>query len=134
MCGAWSAAARVGSASCTPPEADALAARLQSRYGIPLLVMSLGPQGALAYDTSRHECRALEAEVINRFGIGDAFNAGFLSVYLTEGNLDHALEWGCAAAAIKATIPNVHYPLVTAEQIRTVLDPKRGSGRSTILR
>jgi len=102
-------------------EPDKLAAFLKERFSIPLVVVSIGAEGAIAYDGVRHEARSFEARVINRFGVGDAFIAGFLCQYLHNADVERALEYGCATAAIKATIPNEHYPLVTREQVEQLV-------------
>ena len=117
---------------------DSLSAFLKDRFSIPLVVVSAGAEGAVAYDDARHEARSYPAEVLNRFGVGDAFIAGFLSRYLRHSEVDEALEYGCAAAAIKATIPNQHYPLVTVEQVERLIgqraDPDGAGDPMDVLR
>jgi len=100
---------------------DTLAAFLKKQFSIPLVVVSVGADGAVAYDEARHEARSYPTQVLSRFGVGDAFIAGFVSRYLRNSDVDEALDYGCATAAIKATIPNEHYPLVTVEQVERLV-------------
>jgi 2-dehydro-3-deoxygluconokinase len=105
----------------TSLEPDQLADALKKRYQVPLLVISLGEQGALAYETSKYESKSFPTQVLNRFGVGDAFVAGFLYCLLTESDLQRALDFGCACAALKGTIPNENYPLLTKKQVEALL-------------
>ena len=122
----------------TSPEPDELAQELRRSFGVELVVVSLGAEGALAYRASRHVAKSFPTQVINRFGVGDAFVAGFLYSYLTEANLDQALDYGCAAAAVKATIPNEHIPLITKEQVDALvarrMNPDSQPGPMDVLR
>ncbi len=95
-----------------------LATALHDRFGIDLVVLSEGEQGAVAYDGEPHIHAAYEIEVVDRVGAGDAFAAGFLFGYLYDGhqmnNLDtmladpsgtvkRGLAFGLALAALKHT-------------------------------
>ena len=122
----------------TPTEPDRLAEEMKRRFDIPLVVVSMGAEGALAYDSARHAAQSFETQIINRFGVGDAFIAGFLHHHLRHGDVHQSLAYGCATAALKATIPNEHFPLVTREQVETLLaqraDPTQRPGPMDVLR
>lgn len=109
---------------------DALAAFLKKRFSIPLVVVSIGAAGALAYDDGRHEAPSFPTQVVNRFGVGDAFIAGFLHRYLRAADVECCLRYGCATAALKATIPNQHYPLVTCDQVERLVRQRTDSHES----
>ena len=117
---------------------DRLAAFLKERFSIPLVVVSIGADGALAYDDARHEAVSFQAQVLNRFGVGDAFIAGFLHHYLRTSDVERSLQYGCATAALKATIPNEHYPLVTPDQVERLVrqrtDPAESPGPMDVTR
>jgi len=84
---------------------DEIARRLRARFGCGVLVLTLGPSGALSHDetgTARHP--AFPAEIVDRIGRGDAFVAGFLYGFLARGSAD-GLRYGAAMAALKQTYP-----------------------------
>ncbi|MFH0965470.1 MAG: sugar kinase [Planctomycetota bacterium] len=112
----------------TSGDPDELAEELKARFGIELVVVSLGAAGAVAYRASRHMARSFDTQVVNRFGVGDAFIAGFMYRFLGGGNLDAALDYGCAAAAIKATIPNEQFLLATREEVEALVARRLGTG------
>ncbi|HEX9842048.1 MAG TPA: sugar kinase, partial [bacterium] len=63
------------------PEQPEAAARAMAAYGVPLVVVTLAAEGALAYEregdrVQRHP--AFPTDVQDRIGAGDAFAAGFL--------------------------------------------------------
>jgi 2-dehydro-3-deoxygluconokinase len=92
------------------PEMAARAA--QGRFGIDVVVLTdrvaLGMRGAtvssLAVADRTYQGRTWEVEIVDRLGAGDAYNAGFLFGYL-QGNLDLAVAYAGAMAALKHTIP-----------------------------
>jgi 2-dehydro-3-deoxygluconokinase len=70
-----------------------------------VVVLTLGSEGALGQaDGVSQRQTAFKAEVVDRFGAGDAFTAGLLWG-LIHGDLSHALRAGAALAALKCTVP-----------------------------
>jgi 2-dehydro-3-deoxygluconokinase len=86
---------------------DAIATAFHERFGVPVTVITLGAEGAVARDSLGSKCvPAIPVPVtVDRIGSGDAFAAGFLSGYLTDEPLELSLRLGVAAAALKRTIP-----------------------------
>jgi len=86
------------------PQEPALAAESFARaYRIPLVVLTLGAQGALAWREGKVLTHPVfPTQVVDRIGSGDAFAAGFLHGWL-EGTLERALALGNAMAALKQT-------------------------------
>jgi 2-dehydro-3-deoxygluconokinase len=86
---------------------DAVARALRERHApsARLVVLTLGEGGALALDAGDavHEQPAVPAQVVDRFGMGDAFAAGLLWVLLGDGDVPAALRAGATLAALKAT-------------------------------
>ena len=84
-----------------------------------LVVMTVGSDGAIAHlpdGTTYHES-ALNASIVDRIGAGDAFVAGFLSQYVSENfDLQQALHWANACAALKYTIPG-DMPLLSKNDV-----------------
>ena len=67
---------------------------------VPLLVVTRGPQGAIAIrDGERFETAALPTTVVDTTGAGDLFAAGFLSGHLQGESVTRCLEMGAVAAA-----------------------------------
>ena len=67
--------------------------------GVDLVVITLGPEGALVLSREkRWEVPPLSGNVTDTTGGGDTFMAGFLSEYLRSGDPLKAAQWGCATA------------------------------------
>ncbi len=49
--------------------------------------------------------RKYEVEIVDRVGAGDSFTAGFLAVWLKEQDVEKAVQYGNAFAALKHTFP-----------------------------
>jgi sugar/nucleoside kinase (ribokinase family) len=74
---------------------------------VPLLVVKLGAQGAVACrGKDRKHCAAFKLEaVVDPVGAGDSFDAGFISEYVRGADLAACLRMGCLAGALSATRP-----------------------------
>jgi sugar/nucleoside kinase (ribokinase family) len=68
---------------------------------VPTVVIKRGSKGALAQtrDGSLIQIPALPTTVVNTTGAGDAFAAGFISIWAQDGQLNDALEAGAKLAA-----------------------------------
>lgn len=77
---------------------------LRQLTGSPLVVLTLGDQGASAIDQEGHVFTqaAIPCQVVDRIGAGDAFTAGVLCGLL-EGSLEQGLRYGAAMSAHKLT-------------------------------
>ncbi len=87
----------------TDAELPAAAKELRAKYGVELVVISLGKEGALAVD-STGIARAWTPNVptVSTVGCGDSMVAGILSVLQRDGPLEEALRYGSAAGAATA--------------------------------
>jgi 2-dehydro-3-deoxygluconokinase len=88
-----------------PEEPEAAAFTLAQTYGVALVVVTLGAQGALSWEQAGQRLLrepALPTDVQDRIGAGDAFAAGFLHGWL-ERDVAHGLRCGNALAALKQT-------------------------------
>jgi sugar/nucleoside kinase (ribokinase family) len=73
---------------------------------IPLVVVKLGPKGAIARRGSEElECPAVQVNVTDPVGAGDSFDAGFLHQYVRGSDLATCLAWGNLAGALSTTRP-----------------------------
>ena len=86
----------------TSAEPEAAAREFRERYSVPLVVLTLGERGALAFDGELYAQPVYAAEPLDRIGSGDAFAAGFLKGWL-GGDVALGLKLGNASAALKQT-------------------------------
>lgn len=86
----------------SPATTQELAEQTASRYGLDLMVVTLGGNGALAVGADRPSIQVpgIPTAVADTVGAGDTFTAGFLQVWLAEHDLTKAMTRGCAAASI----------------------------------
>lgn len=89
------------------PGADLSASSLLetlSGFGIPRIALTLGADGALVADRgTREHVDAIDVDVVDTTGGGDAFNAG-LAVARAEGrSLADAVRFGCACGGLACT-------------------------------
>ena len=82
---------------------DPLAAlpAIRAKYGSHTVCATMGEQGALAWDGQRFfYAPAYKVSVVDTTGAGDLFHAGFAYGHLLGWDLQHTLEFGCAAAGL----------------------------------
>lgn len=73
---------------------------------VPLVVVKLGPLGAMARRGDETWSRpAFDVPVVDTTGAGDAFNAGFLRRWLVGASIPEALELGTALGAMAVMRP-----------------------------
>ena len=73
---------------------------------VPLVVVKLGPKGALAQKGSeRFTAASKEVVPVDTVGAGDSFDAGFLHEYVLGSDLSTCLASGNAAGALSTTRP-----------------------------
>ncbi len=111
---------------CTPEE---WVQRLQNRYGVPLIVIGLGSQGALLAVKDDHFVERIPAvktrPVVNTIGAGDALFSAFNHVYLHTGNPYQAIRYATVFAAYKIGTAGA------AEGFLTALDLAQAVGETT---
>ena len=72
----------------------------------PLVVVKGGPEGAsIAQAEEWQDHAGFRVEAVDPTGAGDAFDAGFLSAYLTGRPLAECAAWGNACGALTAAQP-----------------------------
>lgn len=73
---------------------------------VPLVVVKLGAQGAMAQQGPNHfHSSPVNVNVVDAVGAGDSFNAGFLSQWVRGADLPACLAAGNLAGALSATRP-----------------------------
>ncbi|MCH7659722.1 MAG: sugar kinase [Euryarchaeota archaeon] len=108
---------------------ETIARALAEEWGFETVVLTLGSEGALALHQGGTTLQsAFETETYDPIGTGDAFVGGFLARRIAGGDIESALEYGAATAALKRTIPG-DIAVVTPEEVERVIDAE-GSGIS----
>ncbi|MFZ4815897.1 MAG: PfkB family carbohydrate kinase [Phototrophicaceae bacterium] len=103
---------------------------LHGRWPHARLILTLGADGAMALDHNGQHIQqaAFPATPIGRIGGGDAFTAGFLYALLTDpDDLQTALRWGAAMAALKYTLPG-DLPIVRRDDVLALLGQGNDGG------
>jgi len=73
---------------------------------VPMVVVKLGPEGALAQrGGDRFVSAAKMIEIVDPVGAGDSFDAGFLHQFLRAGDLQSCLSAGNLTGALSTTRP-----------------------------
>jgi sugar/nucleoside kinase (ribokinase family) len=71
---------------------------------VPLVVVKLGPEGAMACrGPERVKAPAIPTDFVDPVGAGDSFDAGFLNAYVRGDSLRECLESGNLAGALSVT-------------------------------
>jgi sugar/nucleoside kinase (ribokinase family) len=93
--------------ACKLAGADDLEAAIRKLSAlVPLLVVKLGKQGALAQQgKERLTSPSRQIETVDTVGAGDSFDAGFLHQYVRGGDLQTCLNSGNSAGAFSTTRP-----------------------------
>ena len=118
-------------AGADPAEAQAAARAAAARLreaGVPRIVVTLGPDGALLADEDGSRVvPGYRVVPVDTTAAGDAFN-GALAVALAEGaTLEAAAGFANRAAALSTTRPGAQPSLPTRREVETFLDSDRGS-------
>jgi sugar/nucleoside kinase (ribokinase family) len=73
---------------------------------VPLVVVKLGPEGALAQrGAERFKSPPVQVQAIDAVGAGDSFDAGFISQYIRGVDIETCLACGNIAGALSTTRP-----------------------------
>ncbi len=94
---------------------------LSKRFPKAVIAMTMSANGAMAFTEGKvYQQDAFKAEEVGRLGGGDAFSAGFLYGYLSDGNIERALKWGAAVAALKYSILG-DFPLIQKHEAEALV-------------
>jgi len=73
---------------------------------VPLVVVKRGAEGAIAQcGTDRFSSRPMKVDAIDTIGAGDSFDAGFISQYIRDADVETCLAYGNLAGALSTTRP-----------------------------
>src|SRR5579864_352461 len=73
---------------------------------VPLVVVKIGPQGAIAQrGKQRFHSPAVKVDLVDAVGAGDSCDAGFLSQFLRGADIETCLAYGNLCGALSTTRP-----------------------------
>ena len=73
---------------------------------VPLVVVKMGPEGAIAQrGKERFQSAPIKVRVIDAVGAGDSFDAGFITHYIRGADVETCLTQGNLAGALSTTRP-----------------------------
>jgi 2-dehydro-3-deoxygluconokinase len=110
-------------------DAEEVAREIAAQWKVPVVAITLREAPSVLRNIWRslaladgkiYTGRTIDLELIDRMGSGDAYDAGFLYGYLT-GNLNKAVAYGDALAAIKHSIPG-DYTWVTPAELKAQVE------------
>jgi sulfofructose kinase len=95
---------------------------IHQRYGCRLTAATLGQDGVLAWDGSRHcHTPAYRVPVVDTTGAGDIFHAGFIYALFRDWPLDRQLDFACAAAALNCKAVGARGGIQSVEVIQDLI-------------
>lgn len=95
---------------------------LMERFHNDVVVLTRGPEDpiALDYDGNEYKVKNVLPAVVDRIGAGDAFDAGFIYGYLTEG-IAKGMKYASALSSLKFSIPG-DLAIISKEEIDQFLE------------
>lgn len=73
---------------------------------VPVVVVKLGPEGAIAQrGKEQFRSAAVRVNAVDPIGAGDSFDAGFITQYIRGAGLETCLSYGNLAGALSTTKP-----------------------------
>jgi len=96
--------------------------KMHLRFGCDLAAATLGEEGVLAFNGKDFYHRtAFRVPVVDTTGAGDVFHAGFIFGLLQGWDLEHRLDFACAAAAINCTAEGARGCIQSVEAIEAMI-------------
>jgi 2-dehydro-3-deoxygluconokinase len=108
---------------------EEMLARFHDEFGCRIVAMALREVhdvlraswgAAVLCDGKVYQGKRFPLDMIDRFGAGDAWDAGFLYGYLTRGDVQYAADFGNALCALQHTMPG-DVAQVTAAEVDLLL-------------
>lgn len=96
--------ALAGLPMCAPEQAAVCLSRAYEN--LQFVLITLGAQGAIAYDVEKkeyHRCPAEKVKVVSTVGAGDSFSAAFLAKYLQAYSIQDCLAYAAKVSAFVVT-------------------------------
>jgi len=99
------------------------AGRKLLKMGVKTVVITLGAEGALVLHEKGHlKIPAIKVKPVDTTGAGDAFNGALAVAILEEKDIEEAVKFASAAAALKVTKPGAQKGLPYREELENFLE------------
>jgi sugar/nucleoside kinase (ribokinase family) len=99
---------------------------IRAKYGSIVACTTMGERGALAWDGHRFwYAPAYRVAVTDTTGAGDLFHAGFAYGTLHGWNLQHVLEFACAAAGLNCRAPGARGGIAPVRAIERLCSSRK---------
>ena len=108
-------------------DSEAIARGLANAFDLEATILTRGTDPVIAATQDNVYVQpTFDSTNAHPVGTGDSFVGGFLSQYLTDGDISQALEYAAATAAFKRTIPG-DIAVLTPGDVEAVIDGGPGS-------
>jgi fructokinase len=98
--------------------------RLSELFKIKTICVTLGEDGAmLLHNNEFFKSAGFEVEVVDTIGSGDSFLASFISNFLKNTPVEHALVEACAMGALVATHHGAS-PVISQQEVQLLISKK----------
>ncbi|HET7615764.1 MAG TPA: 5-dehydro-2-deoxygluconokinase, partial [Bacillales bacterium] len=106
---------------------DEVTARKWFDYQAEIVVIKHGEDGSFAYakDGGKHQGNTFPAEIVKTFGAGDAYASSFIYGLMNGWNIDKAMEYGSASAAIVISSHSCSEAMPTAKYIDAFIENEK---------
>lgn len=100
-------------------------------YGNQIIIIKHGKKGSIAYSSDKlaYKVESFKVKLLKSFGGGDAYASSFIYGILEGWDLDKALEFGTASAAMVVASHSCSDAMKTADEIKTFIESKKDDGK-----
>lgn len=102
--------------------AEELAKGLKEKYGIPVVIITLGKNGIVGIDDEglwKHA--ALKVDVVDTSGAGDAFCSALAIAIVNGRSIRESSGWACKVASLSVTKPGTIPAYPTLEEVNRII-------------
>jgi len=99
--------------------------------GNKIVIIKHGKKGSIAYSSDKlaYKVESFKVKLLKSFGGGDAYASSFIYGILEGWDLDKALEFGTASAAMVVASHSCSDAMKTADEIKAFIESKKDDGK-----
>jgi len=100
-------------------------------FGNQIVIIKHGKKGSIAYSSDQlaYKVESFKIKLLKSFGGGDAYASSFIYGVLAGWDLDKALEFGTASAAMVVASHSCSNAMKTADEIKGFIESKKNDGK-----